>query len=57
MEEPRSRSYTSQRLKLHYVVWGDEAKPPLMLIHGIRDHARTWDCVAERLEDHSASMP
>jgi pimeloyl-ACP methyl ester carboxylesterase len=50
-DEPTSRYYWSQRLKLHYVVWGDEAHPPLLLIHGNRDHARTWDEVAIRLKD------
>ncbi|HZP57503.1 MAG TPA: alpha/beta hydrolase [Dehalococcoidia bacterium] len=50
-EEPASRYYTSQRLKLHYAVWGDESRPPLLLIHGNRDHARTWDDVAVRLKD------
>jgi len=50
MTEPISRYYWSQRLKLHYAVWGDEANPPLMLIHGNRDHARTWDQVAEQLK-------
>lgn len=49
--EPRSRFYMSQRLKLHYAVWGDEAAPPLLLIHGNRDHARTWDSVAMRLKE------
>ena len=50
-DEPVSRYYWSQRLKLHYAVWGDEANPPLLLIHGNRDHARTWDQVAVRLKD------
>jgi len=50
-EDPESRYYFSQRLKLHYTVWGDEAAPPLLLIHGNRDHARTWDQVAVRLKD------
>ena len=50
MTEPISRYYWSQRLKLHYAVWGDEANPPLLLIHGNRDHARTWDQVAEQLQ-------
>jgi pimeloyl-ACP methyl ester carboxylesterase len=48
-DEPVSRYYWSQRLRLHYAVWGDEANPPLLLIHGNRDHARTWDHVATRL--------
>ncbi|MPZ23485.1 MAG: alpha/beta fold hydrolase [Dehalococcoidia bacterium] len=50
--EPRSYFYESQRLRLHYVLWGDESKPPLVLVHGMRDHARNWDQVAERLLDH-----
>ncbi len=29
MSQPESRYYYSQRLKLHYVVWGDEGKPHL----------------------------
>ena len=49
-DQPLSRYYWSQRLKLHYVVWGDEANPPLLVIHGNRDHARTWDQVADRLK-------
>ena len=48
---PESRYYTSQRLNLHYLVWGDESKPPLILVHGTRDHARSWDRVAEALVD------
>lgn len=49
-QEPESRYYWSQRLKLHYAVWGDEANPPLLLIHGNRDHARNWDPVADQLK-------
>ncbi len=53
MTEPRSETYESQRLKLHYSIWGNpsDAKPPLLLIHGGQDHSRNWDFVAERLED------
>ena len=51
MSEPDSRYYYSQRLKLHYAVWGDEGKPPLILIHGGRDHGRNWDRVALALND------
>jgi pimeloyl-ACP methyl ester carboxylesterase len=47
--EPVSRYYTSQRLKMHYLVWGDEANPPLILVHGTRDHARSWDRTAQAL--------
>src|SRR5258707_2543695 len=48
---PASHSYVSQRLRLHYVDWGNESAPPLLLVHGNRDHCRNWDWVAERLRD------
>jgi len=46
---PTSHYFYSQRLKLHYVDWGHGDKPPLLLIHGGRDHARNWDWVAQAL--------
>ena len=46
---PESHSYISQRLRLHYVDWGNPSAPPLLLIHGGRDHCRNWDWVAEAL--------
>jgi pimeloyl-ACP methyl ester carboxylesterase len=51
VNEPRSEYYESQRIKLHYVVYGDDGKPPMMLIHGGQDHCRNWDFVAEHLAD------
>ena len=35
---PTDRFYESQGLRLHYADWGNEAAPPLILIHGGRDH-------------------
>ena len=46
---PTSHSYFSQRLRLHYVDWGNEGAPPLLLVHGGRDHCRNWDWVARVL--------
>ena len=46
---PTSHYYYSQRLKLHYVDWGNPGRPPLLLLHGGRDHARNWDWVAQAL--------
>jgi len=46
---PASRVYYSQRLRLHYVDWGNPTAPPLLLVHGGRDHCRNWDWVARRL--------
>src|SRR3954463_15704483 len=39
---PTSRIYFSQRLRLHYVDWGNPSAPPLLLVHGGRDHCRNW---------------
>jgi pimeloyl-ACP methyl ester carboxylesterase len=46
---PTSHTFFSQRLRLHYVDWGNPGKPPLLLVHGGRDHCRNWDWVAEAL--------
>lgn len=46
---PTSNSYISQRLRLHYVDWGNPDAPPLILQHGGRDHCRSWDWVAAEL--------
>lgn len=51
MTEPESRFFESARLRLHYLAYGDESKPPVVLVHGSRDHARSWDFVAEALLD------
>jgi len=49
MPGPTSHSYFSQRLRLHYVDWGNGGKPPLILLHGGQDHCRNWDWVSQRL--------
>ena len=36
--EPVSHYYDSQRLKLHYVDWGNPDAPPLLMIHGEYDN-------------------
>ena len=48
---PITNSFISQRLRLNYVDWGNADAPPLLLIHGGRDHARSWDWVAEELRN------
>lgn len=46
---PTSHSFISQRLRLHYVDWGNADAPPLILVHGGQDHCRNWDWVAQDL--------
>ena len=46
---PTSHSFMSQRLRLHYVDWGNAGAPPLILVHGGQDHCRNWDWVAADL--------
>ncbi len=51
--EPISHFFYSHRLKLQFWDWGQDGKPPLILVHGGLDHARNWDWVARSLrEDH-----
>jgi pimeloyl-ACP methyl ester carboxylesterase len=52
MSEPQRRFYESQTLRLHYADWGNEEAPPLILIHGGRDHCRSWDRLARALQPH-----
>ena len=55
---PASHFYVSQRLRLHYLDWGNEDKPTLVLVHGGRDHAHSWDWVARRLRtDYHVVVP
>jgi pimeloyl-ACP methyl ester carboxylesterase len=46
---PTSNTFVSQRLRLHYADWGNASAPPLILLHGGRDHCRNWDWVAREL--------
>lgn len=48
--EPVSHFFYSHRLKLQFWDWGQEGKPPLVLVHGGLDHARNWDWVARDLQ-------
>ncbi|MEM7767571.1 MAG: alpha/beta hydrolase [Pseudomonadota bacterium] len=48
---PTTHSFMSQRLRLRYVDWGNPGAPPLILLHGGRDHGRSWDWVAQALRE------
>ena len=48
---PTSHRFLSQRLRLHYVDWGNSDLEPLLMIHGGRDHCRNWDWIAHSLRE------
>ncbi|BBP64604.1 hydrolase [Pseudomonas sp. Cab53] len=38
-------------MHLHYVSWGNESGIPVLLLHGLRSYARTWESLANALGD------
>lgn len=46
--EPRSVFVDTHRSRRHLVEWGEPGAPVLLLLHGMRDHARSWDWTAAR---------
>jgi molybdate transport system substrate-binding protein len=44
------RFVTVNGLRLHYLDWGNEGKPPFILLHGISRTAHTFDHVARRYQ-------
>ena len=51
---PEHRSLDVRGLRIHWVEWGKRGSQPVLLIHGFRDHCRTWDFVVDEL---LASLP
>jgi esterase len=43
------RTIRLRGLRFHYTEWGDPTAPPLIMLHGITGHARTWDAEAAAL--------
>src|ERR1043165_7515748 len=52
MSVPESRFFQSQGLRLHYSDWGNAGAPLMLLVHGGRDHGRSWDLIARALQPH-----
>ena len=48
-DEAVSASVTLNGLRFHYLDWGNEDAPPLLLLHGFTGHARHWEYVAGEL--------
>ncbi len=51
LSQPEIRRFTSQRLSLAYADWGNHDAPLLVLVHGGRDHKRSWDWTAQALKN------
>ena len=46
---PDSLFIDSNGLRIHVSCWGEPGKPALFLLHGMRDHSRSWDWIAREL--------
>ncbi|MCI5045162.1 MAG: alpha/beta hydrolase [Aquisalinus sp.] len=56
--QPDRRTCVIGDIELHYLVWGDRAKPPVVLVHGGKDHCRNWDwTVAALIDDYCCITP
>ena len=49
--EPLDRAILVNGINLHYVDWGSEGKPPLVILHGFSQQARYWDGFAAKMRD------
>ena len=51
--DPQSHFVESNGVRLHYLDWGTAGKAPIVLLHGIRLHARVWsDFCRDFRSDH-----
>lgn len=49
MREFSERFYRSGPLRIHFRDWGAPENPPLVLVHGLRDHSHSFDDLARGL--------
>ena len=47
--QPQDKTVVANGLKLHYLDWGGEGQSPMVLLHGLRGHAHSWDDVSAAL--------
>jgi pimeloyl-ACP methyl ester carboxylesterase len=53
MNQPRSHFVQVRGLKIHYLEWGEPNGEPLVLLHGWRDHAQSWNYFVDALSQKS----
>jgi pimeloyl-ACP methyl ester carboxylesterase len=46
--QPKDMMVTANGLNIHYLDWGTEGKPVVVLLHGLRGHCHSWDDVSAR---------
>ena len=47
--DPRDKHVKNGSVRLHYTDWRAESLPPMVLLHGMRDSARSWDVFASSM--------
>ena len=46
--QPTDAMVTCNGMNFHYLDWGNEGAPVMLLLHGLRGHCHSWDDVAAR---------
>ena len=49
---PQSKTVLANGIRLHYLEWGTPDKPWMLLLHGLRGHARSWDDFSGPMASH-----
>lgn len=44
--KPQDKTVNANGINIHYLDWGNPGKPNLVMIHGLRGHAHSWDDVS-----------
>ena len=44
--QPKDKTVNVNGINLHYLDWGAEGKPTVLLLHGLRGHCHSWDDVS-----------
>jgi pimeloyl-ACP methyl ester carboxylesterase len=50
--QPKDKTVSVNGLKLHYLDWGSDGQTPMLLVHGLRGHAHSWDDVSAAFCPH-----
>ncbi|HMB36256.1 MAG TPA: alpha/beta hydrolase [Methylomirabilota bacterium] len=50
-QTPQDRYVDVDGLRLHCLDWGNDAAPPMLLLHGFSGHSHTWDTFARAMCD------